>query len=977
MFRDYASAAGHRRVEAPRRHGSAVEERPAAPVPRASAQPVLSRALAMTSPAVAVSRPADSNEQEAERVADTLSSGCQGCHESRPCSTCADASTVHRAAMPAGTEPGWAVEAPTGGRALDAGTRAWFEPRLGASLGGVRIHTDGSAAEAARHLRARAFTIGGHIGFSAGEYTPETAGGHGLLAHELAHVVQQSSGQGPAQGPTRPHHLPMLQRKPDEGAGSGESEEFDPEKERDSTLSGIDSLISLSDPKQAAFNLRLKLLFQASEPDWPDRDALDTFYEQCAKTAQDEKATIEALGDPDRTDPEAFPTTWSEKLKQHLTMSYPAYLLRRDVEAAQGEMEKSGEDIPNDILERGLPVGFGASLDLRAFQLSNVLGVSFAWTMTPAGTVSVEPGPLMAFIAHALKYLRAINEADSINLWIQGAQSVVQQVEDGELSVDPEAFDSYERMRPLGVSWDEIKSSQVTFTEPLSGRIDPAVAEKYVTSGAALMTFGRSFLHAEDVTTIAGRFIGQADSRIAGEHPILRQMRASRWGHEKGFYLDAVKHELEDIEEHAVEIGVGMAKDVALFTAIQFIPVVNVIADIYMGAQLISDVADTLDELESANEEARNAKTAAALQRAAAHQAAALSSTARKVATAIMMHHATKLAEYTAGKVHGRATKGEGAGAEPERVGVPEDLAKVEERAKQKQAETEKQTVRESGTEKISGELAEDLAKGGEGRVAAEARVTAEGHCKICHSPCKFEIDMSREVLRAAEGTPYKGYAENLLMRIQLLEDAMEASARRGTLKTEYASRFQGALKKLSAEVDAAHGVFVDPITGTRHAAAEEIEGFESRRQHGFMDDPSPYQHTARVERMLEGTAYHERIQDAVVASLPRDRVLTENTVQTFLQGMGVDPKVIPAKSTGIDLYVIDATRGVVTPVDIIGVAGGKSHVAKLHRDFSKVSGIFEQVGLRMTEPIEIEYVGMTFKEAAASIAAELRAFAR
>ena len=191
MWREYAGAAGQRRVEAPRQLGSAVEESTAPPVPRVSAQSVLSRALAMTSPAVAVSHPADPDEQEAERVADTLSSGCPGCHESTPCSTCADASTVHRAAVLAGTEPGAAVGTPIGGRALDAGTRAWFEPRLGASLGGVRIHADGSAADAARHLGASAFTIGGHIGFGAGEYAPETAEGHRLLAHELAHIVQQ------------------------------------------------------------------------------------------------------------------------------------------------------------------------------------------------------------------------------------------------------------------------------------------------------------------------------------------------------------------------------------------------------------------------------------------------------------------------------------------------------------------------------------------------------------------------------------------------------------------------------------------------------------------------------------------------------------------------------------------------------------------------------------------------------------------
>jgi len=167
----------------------------------------------MVPPTVAVSHPADPAEREADRVADALSSGSPGCHESKPRRSSADAGTIHRAAVPAATESGAVAEAPAGGRALDADTKAWFEPRLGASLGGVRIHTGGSAAEAARHLQARAFTVGGHIGFGAGEYAPGTDGGRRLLAHELTHVVQQSSGEGSVRGRTGS----MLQRQPVQG----------------------------------------------------------------------------------------------------------------------------------------------------------------------------------------------------------------------------------------------------------------------------------------------------------------------------------------------------------------------------------------------------------------------------------------------------------------------------------------------------------------------------------------------------------------------------------------------------------------------------------------------------------------------------------------------------------------------------------------------------------------------------------------
>lgn len=77
------------------------------------------------------------------------------------------------------------------GRPLDARTRALMEPRLAHDFGAVRIHTDARAQESAAGLGARAFTLGRDIVFGAGEYDPGSTGGRRLLAHELAHVVQQ------------------------------------------------------------------------------------------------------------------------------------------------------------------------------------------------------------------------------------------------------------------------------------------------------------------------------------------------------------------------------------------------------------------------------------------------------------------------------------------------------------------------------------------------------------------------------------------------------------------------------------------------------------------------------------------------------------------------------------------------------------------------------------------------------------------
>ena len=74
---------------------------------------------------------------------------------------------------------------------LDGEMRAIMEPRLGHDFSRVRVHTDVQAADSARAVNALAYTVGRDVVFGAGQYAPGTAQGQRLLAHELAHVVQQ------------------------------------------------------------------------------------------------------------------------------------------------------------------------------------------------------------------------------------------------------------------------------------------------------------------------------------------------------------------------------------------------------------------------------------------------------------------------------------------------------------------------------------------------------------------------------------------------------------------------------------------------------------------------------------------------------------------------------------------------------------------------------------------------------------------
>jgi hypothetical protein len=86
------------------------------------------------------------------------------------------------------------------GRAIDTSVRSRMEPIFQQDFSSVRLHTDATAATLAGGLDARAFTVGDHVAFGAGHYHPGTVVGDALIAHELAHVVQQRAGlsRGPA-----------------------------------------------------------------------------------------------------------------------------------------------------------------------------------------------------------------------------------------------------------------------------------------------------------------------------------------------------------------------------------------------------------------------------------------------------------------------------------------------------------------------------------------------------------------------------------------------------------------------------------------------------------------------------------------------------------------------------------------------------------------------------------------------------------
>ena len=101
------------------------------------------------------------------------------------------------------------------GQPLDPDVRLKMEEGFGTDFGHVRVHTDERAAASARAVNALAYTVGRDVVFGTNQCAPETVIGQRLIAHELAHVVQQQRGGAGMPSPSR-HSL--LEQDADQAA---------------------------------------------------------------------------------------------------------------------------------------------------------------------------------------------------------------------------------------------------------------------------------------------------------------------------------------------------------------------------------------------------------------------------------------------------------------------------------------------------------------------------------------------------------------------------------------------------------------------------------------------------------------------------------------------------------------------------------------------------------------------------------------
>ncbi len=221
MIAAQAKEPGKAKAEVP---GQKAKQQPASPKEPAF-NPLWERLALGVQAKLTVSAPDDPYEREADQVAErvmrmpapqvqrTGAAPCPQCEEQqrlqrKPAAPHIASAGSEAAALPLGA-----------GQPLEPSVRRFFEPRMGADLAGVRVHTSGAAAAAAKGVDALAFTVGRDIVFGADEYRPESPEGRKLLAHELTHTVQQRGGEAstlrrkPRRFPDNdPIHQPILEQ---------------------------------------------------------------------------------------------------------------------------------------------------------------------------------------------------------------------------------------------------------------------------------------------------------------------------------------------------------------------------------------------------------------------------------------------------------------------------------------------------------------------------------------------------------------------------------------------------------------------------------------------------------------------------------------------------------------------------------------------------------------------------------------------
>jgi hypothetical protein len=953
----------------------------------------------------AVSSPGDAEEQEAEAAAGQIMRSHSGAGASiTPCSCGDDEETMcdecrHNAIARRASDSS-AVRSPSPsvvsqmmrspGHALDGGTRAFFEPRFQRDLSGVRIHTDSHAAESAAALRAHAYTLGNDIWFGAGKYAPDSHDGRHLLAHEMAHTFQQQAStpdassllrrsavtvgrhddpleaeaehvadsvmHSPAPARIRADHSPAIRgswygaaaswvggKIEDAGSASLDAAEWAGGKAvaagewvGDKTVAAGewvgDKAVAagewVGDKAEAAgewagdkAKAAGKWAVNKLENAWGCMKSLGKGASNVVTGNISSLADILGIDAPTAADPSTLDTLVSV-LKHPCLQMLPGYGL---VSGAVGILEKVGKFLIGawHLIQNPQPVIDG---------IQNAI----------SKMIAAIPGYIQGVVDKALSTLGSKLKEHGKGVW-RHLEPKLEYLAKNWWQVIKDT--GWQLLWPwpsvgkdLGKVWDSLKSAANNLWHlRFSKAIDDILAVERGVNSILGSLYGWFFIASVLVGAILGGIFGVGAGAIPGAAAGAA---------------------------FAGEVGEGL---LIATVAIESASILKSVYNLLAQTETKQEKEDDYEQIASSSLTLAITGVMFLLSELAVKFAQGILEKAANLVRKIGGSEVEDAASAAAKTVKGETTTTEAPTTDTApadaKAGEPPDKAAVD-----------AETLGE-GFDPVTGEPVEPLPDG-------EARVTEDGRCEICHSPCKFTDNILRELrekmqsVRDVSGEvsgPRLAQLDNVLRRLQVLEDAMGASAREGKLKAEFNAKFRDSFEQLSFEADTAYA----DIFGSGETSYDPFGEIESRSPNepgSVFDDPKS---RWDPEKANVGTAFHDLIEGAVVNDLPPGSALTENTIQDFFGERNIKGPGIPKRSSGIDLYILDRVNGTATPVDITNVAGDVGHVNKLGRNFEGLREPFAKAGFTLENPIEIEYVGQNFDEAAERIVNELRALAR
>jgi hypothetical protein len=570
-------------------------DRKPAPQSRQALAPVLAKRLP-------ISHPRDPAEREAARLAAPLARGESvhpvesiGPRLHRDCAACwSGACECERPILreSEGTSAPDSVSRDDVGNLqgapLPEDVRAPLEQQLGADLSDVRVDDGPQAAEAARKLQARAFTIGDNIGFARGAFQPSSLRGLELLAHELVHVVQQRDGGTHA-----------VLRDDDDDPDQLKQEKKEATEEYDKTAQKhYDDYENETLGLTKASYLRRWLLYTKDGPpeSWNDVQA----SLKAAEVYEDEDKSIKLLGN-DVVDmvPEAFPETWYLRLDPVLVLPFDISFAEKEQNDAWGQLHSLSTGMTSTLYPVGLPVMFDEALQLHHFSLIRSHSLFSKHPLGPvAGTGNL--------------YLEKKYVVDVQKEWLSSAKRFARSVREGTAAVTNESFQRFRMYISAVMHPDRAVQSDITLAQAF-GEI-PADLEKVdvvMSKVASWIAFGRWFIGWKPVQEEFQRGLALVDTKIAGTNPYVKLALGQKWADLYGYSDEVWKR----IKEEFIKNLPDMLKEAGIFIAIQFVPGLNLAADIYMIAKSAIDAIEAAWDTAEAMDDVMSSKRVVDLQR--------------------------------------------------------------------------------------------------------------------------------------------------------------------------------------------------------------------------------------------------------------------------------------------------------------------------------------------------------------------------